>query len=61
VERSILCRVWAGIREGERNLLDDPGLNGRIILNWIFRKWATGNGQDLSGSGYGQLGGGAHL
>jgi len=26
----------------ERNLLEDPGLDGRIILRWIFRKWDVG-------------------
>jgi len=24
------------------NHLDDPGLDGRIILRWIFRKWDVG-------------------
>jgi hypothetical protein len=23
----------------ERNHLGDPGVDGRIILRWIFRKW----------------------
>jgi hypothetical protein len=23
----------------ERNHLEDPGVDGRIILRWIFRKW----------------------
>jgi hypothetical protein len=41
-ERSVVYRVWAGIHEGARNLLDDPGVNGRIILKWIFRKWDGG-------------------
>jgi hypothetical protein len=26
----------------ERDHLGDPGLNGRIILRWIFRQWDVG-------------------
>jgi len=26
----------------ERDYLGDPGLDGRIILRWIFRKWDVG-------------------
>jgi hypothetical protein len=29
---------WFGIL-GERDRLEDPCLDGRIILKWIFRKW----------------------
>jgi hypothetical protein len=30
--------VYRGILR-ERNHLGDPGVDGRIILRWIFRKW----------------------
>jgi hypothetical protein len=30
--------VLVGIPEGKRHL-GDPGVDGRIILRWIFRKW----------------------
>jgi len=29
--------VYTGFWWG--NLRDDPGIDGRIILRWIFRKW----------------------
>jgi hypothetical protein len=28
---------WGNLRE--RHHLEDPGLDGMIILKWIFRKW----------------------
>jgi hypothetical protein len=31
---------WGNLRE--RDHLGDPGLGGRIILKWIFRKWDVG-------------------
>jgi len=33
-----MYRVWWGnLREGDH--WGDPGVDGRIILGWIFRKW----------------------
>jgi hypothetical protein len=37
-EGSVAYMVLAGIHEGERDILDDPGVNGSIVLRWIFRK-----------------------
>jgi hypothetical protein len=31
---------WGNLRK--RDHLGDPGLDGRIILRWIFRKWDVG-------------------
>jgi hypothetical protein len=41
VERRGVYRVWWGnLREIYH--LKDPGVYGRIILRWIFRKWDVG-------------------
>jgi hypothetical protein len=31
---------WGNLRE--RDHLEDRGVDGRIILSWIFRKWDVG-------------------
>ena len=40
---------WGNVRK--RDHLEDPDIDGRIILKWIFRKWDVGHGLDRSRSG----------
>jgi hypothetical protein len=37
----VYTRFWWG-NLSERDRLEDPGLDGRIVLRWIFRKWDVG-------------------
>jgi hypothetical protein len=41
-ERIGVYKVLIGKPEG-KNHLEDPGVDGRIILRWIFRKWDVGS------------------
>jgi hypothetical protein len=44
---------WGNLRE--RVKFEDPGVDGKIILRWIFRKWDVGFGLDRAGSGEGEV------
>jgi len=48
-ERCIQGFWWGNLRERDR--LGDPGIDGRIILRWILRKWDVGHGLDRAYSG----------
>ena len=38
-ERCMTGFRWGNLRE--RDHLEDPGVDGRKILRWIFRKWVS--------------------
>jgi hypothetical protein len=40
---------WGNLRDSGH--LEDPDVEGKIILRWIFRKWVGGHGLDWHGSG----------
>jgi hypothetical protein len=39
--RNVHTGFWCG-KLKERDHLEEPGVDGRIILTWIFRKWDGG-------------------
>jgi hypothetical protein len=41
-ERRCIYRILVG-KPGERDHLGDPGVDGRIMLRWIFMKWDLGS------------------
>jgi len=43
--REVRTRVWWGNLRG-RYHLEDPGVDVRMILKWIFNKWDEGNEWD---------------
>jgi hypothetical protein len=48
MERGEACTGfwWGNLRE--RDHFGDPGVDGKIILRWIFRKWDVGVWTGLS-------------
>ena len=56
---STLINIRGSENLKERDHLGDPGVDGRIILRWIFRKWDvgvwTGSGWLRVGTGDGHL------
>jgi len=43
-DRRIQGFWWGSLKQ--RDHLEDPDVDGRIILRWVFRKWDGGHGLD---------------
>ena len=53
----IICIIWLDFG-GElryRDHLEDLEVDGRVVLKFIFKKWAGGRRVDLPNSGYGHV------
>jgi hypothetical protein len=48
VSYKLLLLLYEIKRKGnrKRDHLEDPGIDGRITVRWIFRKWDGGHGLD---------------
>jgi len=49
VRRDVYRVLEGNLRE--RDHLEDQGVDGTIILSWIYRKWDVGHRLDQAGSG----------
>jgi len=47
-ERSVQVLV---VKLEEKSYLEDLGINGRIILKWVLKKWDEDHGLNQCGSG----------
>jgi hypothetical protein len=54
-ERCVQGFGWGNLRERDR--WGDPGVDGRIILGWIFKKWNVGVRNGLGWLRIGMAGG----
>jgi len=43
-ENELTSFWWGNLRASDH--LGNPGVDGRILLRWIFRKWDGGHGLD---------------
>jgi hypothetical protein len=55
--RERCTQAFWGRNAREREHLEVPGTDGKMILKWLFREWDGGQGLDCSGSGLGQVAG----
>jgi len=49
IDENFIGFWWGNLKK--RAQLEESGIDGRVILRWIFRKWDVGHGLDRAGSG----------